>query len=167
MWAMALDQARLTVRVTEGDQLLPEQHHAHRVAVGSRQLAREQGGHPVFAHQLSHRGLRSDAADGVVVDLAQHKGVSFQITRCRPASRARAACACTVFRPFGSRGSASVKSMLRGSLNFANRVPRNAKSSSATVADGRTPWVSSTTALTSSPHFSFGMPKTATSATVG
>src|SRR5205823_9522915 len=74
VWAVVLEQPDLALRVAEGDQLFAEQQDTHRVAVGSWQLAREHGWHPVLAHQRAHRRPRSDAGNQLIIFLAEHGG---------------------------------------------------------------------------------------------
>ncbi|MBU6266793.1 MAG: MaoC family dehydratase N-terminal domain-containing protein [Sphingomonadales bacterium] len=69
--------------------------------------------------------------------------------------------------PVGSRGSASVKSTLRGVNWRPSRASTNARISAASSGEGAIPGAGSTTAFTSSPSSSLGTPITATSATLG
>ncbi len=69
--------------------------------------------------------------------------------------------------PLGSRGSSAVKSMDFGHFILASRPSSPAKISAASSSPGSTPSAGWTTALICSPQSSSGMPKTATSATLG
>src|SRR6266508_4383104 len=83
MWAVVFDQADLASAVAECDQVLAEQHHPHRIAIWLGQFTGQQRWQPVLAHQGAHRGARADPADGLVVDLAQHRSSPVLITLYR------------------------------------------------------------------------------------
>jgi hypothetical protein len=61
MRAELVDQADAALRVAERDQLLAEDLHPHRRAVGLGHFAGEQHRHPVAAHQLAHGGAGAGA----------------------------------------------------------------------------------------------------------
>src|SRR5205823_2077081 len=46
-----------------GDEILAEQTHAERRALGLRQLTRERRGNPVLTHERAHRRAASDATE--------------------------------------------------------------------------------------------------------
>ena len=69
-------QADASVGVAESDQLLAQELDADRLAVGLGQLPREQGGHPVAAHQLAHGSPGADLGQRNVISLRNHGGVT-------------------------------------------------------------------------------------------
>ena len=64
--AELVDQPDLAVGVAERDQVLAEQPHAHRRAVGLGDLAREQRGDPIPPHRVAHRGALAHPGDEFV-----------------------------------------------------------------------------------------------------
>ena len=72
MRAAVLDQAHGPRRDAERDEVLAQQTHAQRRAVGLGQFARQRGGHPVLPHEVAHRCSRSDPTEQLVVVPTQH-----------------------------------------------------------------------------------------------
>ncbi len=58
--------------VAKGDELLAQQHEAERRSV-RRELARDTGGYPIFAHEPPHRRAGSDARQNIVVLCRSHR----------------------------------------------------------------------------------------------
>ena len=73
MRAVALDQADRAGGRAIRDEVLAEQAHAQRRALGLRQLARQRGRYPVLAQQIPHGRARAHAAEQLVVLAAQHQ----------------------------------------------------------------------------------------------
>src|SRR5262249_47812933 len=62
--AELVDEADLAFAVAEGEQLLAQNLHTHRRAVGLGDLAREQNRYPVAPHQAAHRRVGPGAHEG-------------------------------------------------------------------------------------------------------
>lgn len=73
MWAMIAEEANPPGRVAERDEILPEEADPEGRPIRRRQLRREKGRKPVLAHEVAHRGTRSDAGQQLVIFLAQHR----------------------------------------------------------------------------------------------
>ena len=76
MRAVVLDQPDPTRRDAERDEVLAEQTHAHRRAVGLGELGGEQRGNPVLADEVARGCPGSDAAEEVVLGGGEHRGPS-------------------------------------------------------------------------------------------
>src|SRR5262249_24558560 len=72
MRTVVLDQSQLSMRVSECNQSLAEQQDPHGIAVGRRQLTRQQRWDPVLAHEPAHDRSRTYATQQLVVFDAQH-----------------------------------------------------------------------------------------------
>ena len=67
--AAVIEDAYAALAVTEGEQLLTEQHQPHRIAVGLH-FGGHRRGHPVLAHELAHHRARPHAGQvGTVIRL--------------------------------------------------------------------------------------------------
>ena len=66
------DEPDLAPAVAEGDQVLAEQPHLLRRAVGRGQLVRGQAGHPVLAQQPAHGRATADPTEKLVVLVGEH-----------------------------------------------------------------------------------------------
>ena len=69
--AAVVEDSDAPLGVAERDQLLAQQHEAHRRAVG-HELVRRRRRDPVLAHHLSHRRSRADAGQGLAVSYGRH-----------------------------------------------------------------------------------------------
>ena len=78
MGAELVNEADPSRGVPERHQLFPQQLHAHRRAVGFRNLVREAGGNPVSSQGLPHgcTGVRSYEKLVICVELATHTSVT-------------------------------------------------------------------------------------------
>src|SRR6266446_4928080 len=72
MRAVLADQPDGPGRDAEGEQVLAEESHAQGRAVALGKLARQSGGHPVLAHQVTHGRPGSDPTEQLVVLATQH-----------------------------------------------------------------------------------------------
>src|SRR5262249_60193140 len=72
MRAELFEQTDAAFRVAERHQVLAEQLHADRRAVGLGQLPREQRRDPVTPDGVAHRRARADASDELVLFVGQH-----------------------------------------------------------------------------------------------
>ena len=68
-----VDEADAAVAVAERDEVLAQQLHPDRRAVGLGDLARQAGRDPIPPHRIAHRGARSDAGDQFVFFRWQHR----------------------------------------------------------------------------------------------
>src|SRR5262245_561193 len=85
--ALGLDQAHAALRIAERDQLLAEQLHADRRAIGLGKLARQRDRLPEAPEILAHQRAGAGAAQQLVVGCAQHRGLIAYISRrCEPCS---------------------------------------------------------------------------------
>ena len=66
-------QSDLAPRIAEGHEILAQEAHLLRRAVGLRQLCRGQAGHPVVAEQLAHGRAAPDPAQQLVVLAREHR----------------------------------------------------------------------------------------------
>ncbi len=72
MGAELVDQAVVSVGVAEGEQALGQHLDPHRRALVLRQLGRHQGGQPIAAEYLAHRGAGAGLGQQVVLFFSQH-----------------------------------------------------------------------------------------------
>ena len=75
MRARLLNEADLSVGIPERDEVLAEQSHAHRIAVGIGDLLGEQGRQPVAAEDLAHRRGALDPGEQLVILVREHSGL--------------------------------------------------------------------------------------------
>ena len=76
MRAVFVEHADAALAVAEHDEILAEQAHLDRRAVGLGHFLRQAGRDPVAAHDLAHRRVAFDAAQQVVFLRRHHGGVS-------------------------------------------------------------------------------------------
>ena len=69
-----VDEADPAGAVAKGDEVLPQQPHPHRRAIGLGQFPGEQGRDPIEPHRRAHRGALSDAGQQLVLLARQHGG---------------------------------------------------------------------------------------------
>ena len=67
-----LEESDAAPGVAEGDQVFAQEFEADGFAVGFGQFPGQEGGCPVAAHQVAHRGAGADAGQGDVVGLRNH-----------------------------------------------------------------------------------------------
>src|SRR5260370_18221027 len=72
MTTVLVKQSYLAVAIAEGDEVLAEQLHASRIAIGRRQFLRQERRKPESSQCRPHRCSRADTADQLAVFLGQH-----------------------------------------------------------------------------------------------
>src|SRR5579862_3025461 len=80
MGTALVDEADAAIGVTECDEVLAEELHAHRCAVGLGDLAREQRRDPIAPHQRAHRRARPGPRQALILFPRQHR--SHPLTFC-------------------------------------------------------------------------------------
>ena len=86
--AIFVEHAEAALAVAEHDEILAEQPHLDRRAVGLRHFLRQAGRNPVAAHDLAHRRVAFDAAQQIVFFGGHHRrrfpvGATVQISVAR------------------------------------------------------------------------------------